>query len=346
MSPQDAARRPPTGAQPGPGDPAPGRSATLPAEPTSTAAEWAARRERSNLLAIRLMAWVACTMGRPAARLLLHPITLYFLCFAPAPRRHSARYLGRALGRPATWRDRYRHLHAFASTVLDRVYFVRHHMAAFDLQVSGGEQVDASLAGGRGAFLLGAHIGSFEALHAVGASRPGMRVAMVMYPDNAAKIHSVLHALAPGLNLRVIAIGRSGSTLAIRDWLDGGGLVGLMGDRTIGAEGTRAASVMLPFLGVPAPFSDGPMRLALLLRRRVVFMVGLYRGGKRYDVRFEPIADFSVPVNDPVEREKRIATALQDYVARLESLVREAPFNWFNFYDYWCEDAPRVASHA
>ena len=321
-------------------------SATLPPRATGTREDWSGRRERSNKLALRLMAWVAVTLGRPVARLLLHPIALYYLCFAPTARRNSARYLRRVLGRAPRFGDRYRHLHAFAATVLDRVYFVRGELQAFELQIGGEDVVREAIAEGRGAFLLGAHIGSFEALHAVGASRPGMRVAMVMYPDNAAKIHSVLHALAPGLNLRVIAIGRSGSTLAIRDWLDGGGLVGLMGDRTIGAEGTRAASVMLPFLGVPAPFSDGPMRLALLLRRRVVFMVGLYRGGKRYDVRFETIADFSVPVNDPVERERRIATALQDYVARLESLVREAPFNWFNFYDYWCEDAPRVASHA
>ena len=321
-------------------------SATLPPERSRAAAEWAARRERSNLLAIRFMAWVASTLGRPVARLLLHPIALYFLCFAPAPRRQSARYLARALGRPPTWRDRYRHIHAFASTVLDRVYFVRHRLAAFNLRVHGGEQVDATLADGRGAFLLGAHIGSFEALHAVGASRPGMRVAMVMYPDNAAKIHSVLHALAPGTELRVIAIGRSGSTLAIRDWLDGGGLVGLMGDRYVGTEGARSARVMLPFLGVPAPFSDGPMRLALLLRRRVVFMVGLYRGGDVYDVRFETLADFSAPITDPAERERRIAAALQDYVARLESLVREAPYNWFNFYDYWGEDAPGAAPHA
>jgi predicted LPLAT superfamily acyltransferase len=302
--------------------------------------EWAAAGERSNLLALRFMAWVAVTLGRPAARLLLHPIALYFLCFAPAPRRHSARYLARALGRPPTWHDLYRHVHAFASTVLDRVYFVRGQMQAFDLQVSGGELVDATLAEGGGAFLLGAHLGSFEALHALGESRPGLRVAMVMYPDNARKIHGVLQALAPGFRLSVIAIGRSGSTLQIRDALDGGSLVGLLGDRFLGPGGARDGSVELPFLGRPARFTDGPLRLAMLLKKRVIFMVGLYRGGRRYDVRFETLADFSGPI-PASEREARIRAALADYVARLESLCREAPYNWFNFFDYWNEDAPR-----
>jgi predicted LPLAT superfamily acyltransferase len=300
---------------------------------------WAARRERSNRVALRFMAWVALTLGRPVARLLLHPITLYFLCFAPAARRHSARFLRRALQRQPTWAERYRHFHHFAAVVLDRIYFARGRVAQFDLHVEGADVVEAELAGGRGAFLLGAHIGSFEALHTVGTSRPQqLRVAMVMYPDNAQMIQSVLQAVAPDIQLGIIPIGRSGSTLQIRDWLDDGGLVGLLGDRFLGAESARGATaVALPFLGRPALFSDGPLRLAQLLRRRVIFMVGLYRGGRRYDVRFEELADFRQPPAYAAAREAALQQALQTYVARLEALAREAPDNWFNFYDYWCE---------
>ena len=321
-------------------------SATLPPRATGTREDWSGRRERSNKLALRLMAWVAVTLGRPVARWLLHPIALYYLCFAPTARRNSARYLRRVLGRAPRFRDRYRHLHAFAATVLDRVYFVRGELQAFELQIGGEDVVREAIAEGRGAFLLGAHIGSFEALHALGENQPALRVAMVMYPDNARMIHGVLQALAPDFKLGIIAIGRPGSTLAIREWLDDGGLVGLLGDRHLAAESVRGAGgarvVELPFLGVPARFTDGPLRLALLLRRRVLFMVGLYDGGKRYTVRFETLVDFRAPMADgadAAEREARIQAALQDYVARLEALVREAPFNWFNFYDFWCEDS-------
>ncbi len=315
-----------------------------PAATMADAPDWHSAPERSNQATLRLMAWIAVHLGRRVARWILHPITLYFLCFAPAARRHSARYLGRVLGRPARWHEVYRHLHAFASVVLDRVWFVRGRTDVFDLQVHGGALVDATLAEGRGAFLLGAHLGSFEALHAVGESRPGMRVAMVMYPDNARLIQGVLQALAPQARLEVIAIGRPGSTLAIRDWLDGGGLAGLLGDRYLdapGAAGTTAGRdtlVRLPFLGVPAPFDDGPLRLALLLRRRVIFMVALYRGGRRYDVRFETLADFRDPPADPAARQRLVHEAQQAYVARLEALCREAPTNWFNFHDFWRED--------
>ena len=313
----------------------------------AAAPEWLTARERSNRLALRVMAWIAVTGGRRLARLVLHPITLYYLCFAPGPRRQSARYLARVLGRPATLRDLYRHVHAFASVVLDRVYFARGQMHLFDLTVRGGGLVDDALIGGRGAFFLGAHIGSFEALHAIGATRPGMRVAHVMYPDNARMIHAVLQAIAPGFKLGIIPIGRSGSTLEIRDWLDGGGIVGLLGDRWLPSDSTRAEPgrsgfAELPFLGLPARFIDGPLRLAVLLRRRVLFMAGVYRGGNRYELNFEVLADFSDLPRDAAERDRRLQAALQAYVARLESLCREAPYNWFNFYDFWHEDTPQA----
>ncbi|MDE2370135.1 MAG: acyl-CoA synthetase [Burkholderiales bacterium] len=305
----------------------------------AAAPEWAQRAEQGHALALRLMAWIAVTLGRPVARLLLHPITLYYLVFAAPARRASKRYLTRALGRPAHWRDVYRHVHTFAATVLDRVYFVRGELQAFDIGLTGSELVDAQVAEGGGAFLLGAHIGSFESLHAVGSSRPGLRVAMAMFPDNARKIHKVLQALAPDFELGIIPIGQAGSTLAIREWLAGGGLVGLLGDRHIGADGPRTGNLELPFLGRPAPFSEGPLRLALLLRKRVIFMVGLYLGGNRYEVRFQALADFSL-ATDAGAREALLREALARYVALLEALVRESPYNWFNFYDYWCEDPP------
>jgi predicted LPLAT superfamily acyltransferase len=306
---------------------------------TAAAPGWLAKRERSNRAALSLMAWIATTLGRRVARWVLHPITLYFLLFAPAERRHSARYLERALGRAPTWRERYRHFHTFASVVLDRIWFARGDMQPFQLAVHGGRHVDDCLALGRGGFMIGAHFGSFEALHAIGATRPGMRVAHVMYPGNAEMIHATLRAVAPGFEMSIIEIGSAGSTLAIRDWLDGGGLVGLLGDRWLpdasAREAARGGLVTLPFLGRPARFSDGPLRLAMLLRRRVLLMAGPFLGGNRYALHFEVLADFSEVPRDAAAREAALAQAMAAYVARLEALAREAPFNWFNFYDFW-----------
>ena len=311
------------------------------------AGAWARTPERSNMAALRFISWLALTAGRRATRLVLHPISLYFLFFSPTQRRHIKRYLFRAIGPRAGWLDGYRLLHTFASTILDRVYFLRGRMDLFDVRVDGHEPVEAEAQAGRGAILLGAHVGSFEAMGACrvqSADQQGLRLAMLMFPDNARRINEILTALSvPEFRPHVIALGRPHSMLAVRDWLDGGGLAGLLADRTLPSSEEQPAqqrgnNIELPFLGHMAVFNDAPFRLAVLLRRKVFFMAGLYAGGARYDVRFEPLDDFSQRIADPVERERRIRAAVEAYVIRLEALCREYPYNWFNFHDFWLED--------
>jgi predicted LPLAT superfamily acyltransferase len=221
------------------------------------------------------------------------------------------------------------------------VYFLRRQTGWLQLTVHGQDMIDAVIAEGQGAFLVGAHVGSFEAMRAAGHNRPDLRISMVMYPDNARKINAALAAIAPDAVPDIIALGRADSMLQIRDRLAEGALVGILADRTLHAESNRGQPVRLPFLGDEVEFSDGPFRLADLLRQRIVFMVGLYLGGSRYEVRLEPLADFRERPLDSAEREARIRAALADYVCRLESLCREQPRNWFNFHDFWRDDEPR-----
>jgi predicted LPLAT superfamily acyltransferase len=314
---------------------------------TGQKGDWTRAPERSNMLALRFICFMALVCGRHVTRLLLPPISLYFLLFAPAPRRQIKRYLFRAIGPHAGWIDGYRLLHAFSSTVLDRVYFLRGRMDLFKLTVEGNVPLETEAIEGRGAFLLGAHVGSFEVMGACKhrTQQHDLRLAMLMYPDNAQRITAILNAIAlPEMRPHVIALGRPHSMLALRDWLDGGGLGGMLADRTLpGSEDQpshhRGNNIVLPFLGQPATFNDGPFRLAALLRRKVFFMAGLYGGGARYDVRFDPLADFTEPVADAADRERRIRAAVEAYVARLEALCRAYPYNWFNFHDFWLEDA-------
>ena len=306
-----------------------------------SAASWASERERSNLWILRVMRWIAVAAGRPVARLVLHPITLYFLIANGKARRASAHYLARVHRRPARLDEVYRHIHHFAATILDRVYFLQERFDQFAIEARGAEPVHALLASGAGVMLAGAHLGSFEALRASAQGR-GARVAMLMYEDNARLINATLAAVAPNAQLHTIALGRAGAMLALRRWLDDGGLAGLLADRTLhGPAGAaaRAHASALDFLGQPARFSDGPFRLAAMLRRPLYFMAGLYHGGNRYELRFELLADFRAEApNDGLDTEQRVRVALERYVDLLERLCVESPYNWFNFYDFWAVD--------
>ena len=300
---------------------------------------WAAERERSHPWALHLIRWIALGAGRSVTRLLLHPIALYFLLANGKARRASRHYLGRALQRPAGWRDVYRHIHRFASTVLDRIYFLQERFDQFDVTITDGALIHQPLAQGEGLMAVGAHLGSFEALRA-DAQHRGERVAMLMYEDNARLINATLAAVAPKANLHTIALGQPGAMLSLRHWLDEGGIAGLLADRTLPAQSGRSRTLRIDFLGQPASFSDGPFRLAALLRRRMVFVAGLYHGGNRYELRFAELGDFHLlPADNRAEADRVVREAMLRYVGLLDGLCRESPYNWFNFYDFWADDA-------
>lgn len=282
---------------------------------------------------------IATLCGRRVARIVLHPITLYFMLFGGVAAQESARYLQRVLGRPPRWVERYRHIHHFAATILDRVYLLQERFENFEIEVQGAGHLDAVLKDGRGALLVGAHFGSFEVLRSLGQARRGLRVAMVMYEENAQMMKHALNALAPEDSLHIIALGHIEAMLRLRDWLDAGGVAGMLADRTLPGPLQKAGSLhAAPFLGERAMISDGPFRLAALLRRPMLFMAGIYHGGNRYELRFLPLADFSQREGGARQVEA-MAEAVSRYAGILERLCIETPYNWFNFFDFWADPA-------
>jgi predicted LPLAT superfamily acyltransferase len=103
----------------------------------------------------------------------------------------------------------------------------------------------------------------------------------------------------------------------------------MLADRGRGHEVLRHA----PFLGTPAPFPISPWLLAHSLQVPVVLCFGLYLGGNRYRLVFEPMADrVQIPRHS---RGPALDALIAEYAGRLEHYVRVAPYNWFNFYDFW-----------
>jgi len=287
-------------------------------------AGWAERREVGSATTLRVAVWLARRLGRRLSRAALWPVCLAFAIGSAPARAASRDYLRRALGRPAGARDVLRHFTTFATTVLDRVYFLNDEAARFDITIHGEAVVSDILAGGRGCLLLGAHHGSFEVLRLAGRSRPGLRVSLAMYEETGRRIGVALAAINPRLAPHLIGLGTPGAMIEMRDCLERGGFVGMLADRTL----PRDTAWRVGFLGAPAAFPTGPARLAAMLRPPVVLMVGLYRGGNRYEIYFESLAE-------PGMRPDAMGGLVERYATRLEHYCRLAPYNWFNFFDFW-----------
>ncbi len=296
---------------------------------TTSQTSWAQTPERSNRLMLRVMTWISLQLGRQAARSVLHLITIYFLLFAPTSRRASRAYLNRALDRPVRWPDLYRHFFTFAATIHDRIYLINQRFDLFDFEVYGADILERLLVEGNGLFLMGAHLGSFEVIRAIGKKHTDLRVVMLMHEDNAQKINTVLAAINPESVQDIIGLGHIDSMLKVQERLDNGCVVGMLADRTPGRDTLYPVQI----LGDEARLPVGPFRMAALLRRPVIFMSGLYLGGNRYAIHFDYLADFSTVA--PGGREAAMQAGLKRYAELLEQYCREAPYNWFNFFDFW-----------
>jgi predicted LPLAT superfamily acyltransferase len=295
----------------------------------SEADHWVGLPERGTSTSLQLIAWIAVHLGPGVARLLLYPITVYFLITGDAARRASYEFLKRARGRSVHWHHVFRHFHCFATTILDRLYLLRGEFDRFRVTIEGKDVLKRQMETGKGAILLGSHLGSFEVLRALGVMERSFPLKVLMDSVHNQNITRFFDQLNPTIAGTVIAPDRPDTLIRVRESLDAGYFVGILGDRVFGADKTTQCQ----FLGAPASFPAGPIILAALMHCPVILLFGLYRGRTRYEIYFEHFAD---EINlDRENRAREIQSWMQRYVARLEYYTRLAPYNWFNFYPFW-----------
>ena len=188
---------------------------------------------------------------------------------------------------------------------------------------------------GRGAILLGAHFGSFEAMRAA-ARDSSLPINILAHNDNARMIAAFLDEVSGGQSkVRVIEIDPNSRTyiLEVKDRIDAGELVAVLGDRL----GLNDRFTTVDFFAAPARFPTGPYIMASVLRCPVLMVFGTHVPPNRYELRCELLADrVELPRRD---RDAALRGYVQQYAARLEHYARAAPDNWFNFFDFWYDSA-------
>ncbi len=305
-------------------------------------ARWKERPEGGGRFALWLLRSIALLCGRRLSRVLLYPITAYFLLRRGPERRASRAYLSRIHGRAVGWWPVAKHIHSFASTILDRVFLLTGQFRSFDVRTEGLEELHRAIDMGRGVLLLGSHLGSFDVLRVLSLQRPDVAVRVVLDVAHNPGITQLLAALNPKLAAGVIDAGMDGTSivLAIRNAVEEGALVTLLADRVRSGE----SSIQAQFLGAPAAFPVAPWLIGAALGVPVALCFGLYRGGNRYDMYFEVMSEhLVVPRRD---RAQLLAGLVQQYADRLAHYTMLAPYNWFNFYDFWQADTTPAGAAA
>ncbi len=296
--------------------------------PATQAAGWASRHERGSALLVRFMVWLALSLGRPIARLLLYPIAGYFIVFSPSARTVSRAFLTRALGRPAGFIDYARHIWTFSNVILDRVFLLAGRTDDYRIEMVGFESLEAVLAERRGCLLLGSHLGSFEVMRAMAEACP-VRIRPLMYRANGGALAGLLERLNPQLAAEVIDIGSPGAMLEVYESVQRGEVVGILADRSPSEQKFLAAD----FFGVPARFPTGPFIVAAVAAAPTFLFYGIRVGRRHYRLHLEPFADKIVLSRE--DRHDELRQWIERYAACLAEKCQKYPYNWFNFFDFW-----------
>jgi len=292
--------------------------------------QWVSQNERGSAWTISFIFWLCRSRFRWLVDVLLYPITLYFFLTAGASRRASRHFFENATGR-FNWLDHYRQLLCFARSLVDRVVVLSGGAGDFQVNPVGREQLLDVGARGKGVILLGSHLGNFEAAKALLKSQADFDVHIVAYFGGSQKIRRVLDALNPELASMIIDPTDPDAVFSMRDVIEKGGILAILGDRT----GIGEKRLPVSFLDEPTHFPAGPYLLASILHCPVYCFFALRVGKRQYD-------SFVIKLAEQVHltrgrREEDATLYAQKYADLLAEKARQYPYNWFNFYEFWTE---------
>jgi predicted LPLAT superfamily acyltransferase len=301
---------------------------------------WARIGESTCAAGIWFLYGVHAVVGRRVLRAVLWPVVLFYAATQPRARRASLDYLRRmqqahgAIGAEPGARHWLRHLMSFAETLLDKLLATSGRYAFANVRLEGQEEVEALLAQGRGALLVTAHVGCLELCQALATRMAGLRLTVLVHTRHAQRFNAILRRLNPGQRVELLQVTdvNAATAVELERRVRDGEFVAIAGDR-VPVDGGRTVTV--PFLGAPAAFPVGAYVLASLLACPLL-MLGCVREGAGHVVRFELLAE---QVQLPrAGREQALQHWGLLFAQRLEALLVRAPYDWFNFFQFW--DAP------
>lgn len=300
---------------------------------TDPAVTWTDTRESGSLWQLQLMQFLARTSPAFIVDPLLWVIALVFAAdMRRTTTQASVQYLRRILNREPTLWERQRHALIFSHVVLDRVRLLDRGLDQISVQAEGQDLIKDLVSQGKGAVLLGAHFGSFEALRAFDRELPDLKIRYLMYPDHAQKSTAVLNKLHPEMAARIIPLTDGPMAMIdVFESLKNGEFVAILGDRL--PDKSVRAKVSVQFFGDAIDVPTSPYMAAMAAKVPIILSAAIWREKNQYAAQFSILHDGTeIPRKDRKQKTQNMA---QNYATTLENMCLRDPYNWFNFFDIW-----------
>ena len=154
---------------------------------------------------------------------------------------------------------------------------------------------------------------------------------ILVHTAHARRFNRILARLDPSAAVQLLQVTEFSPAMAmlLADRVAAGEFVAIAADR-VPVTGDRTCRA--DFLGAPAGFPAGPWLIASLLQCPVWAMSCLH-DGEGYRARIDLLAGHvRLPRGG---RQQALDACAQRFADWLAACLRQSPYDWFNFYDFW-----------
>lgn len=302
----------------------------------NNSAHWADRGEKTSVWGVKLLLSAYAWGGKFLFLPLLAPVILFFYCSSAESRQGITTYLqnmhdaNSSLPAATRWNG-FKVFWAFGQTVLDKFSVWQGNIARHDVTVHNYDAIESLTKNGRGALLLMSHLGNFEICRALSRDNKTAKLTVLLHTKHAQQFNAILKEVSQDSSVELLQVSEVDAAMAIvlAERIGRGELIAIAADR-VPVAGVSVFE--MPFFNKMAPFPKGPFILSAILASPVL-AINCVQESDGYHIYFKKLYEGgAVPRS---QRNQFLHDLAAKYVDNLQERVSKAPFQWFNFFDFW-----------
>ena len=280
-------------------------------------------QQRGSAWSIKLVYTLYQILGYTFIYYLMYPVTFFYFIFASNVKNALKIYYSK-LGIPFTSTVYYTHLRLFAVCMVDR-FISKVQPNIYHYTYSNYEELNSLLE--EGGILLTSHYGGWAVSSNSAHTQNTLHIVMKeVIQNNIKEIENSLEQVKKNTKIIDLAKGDLTVSIQIANALLENELVAIMADRV----NHEKYALALPFFGQLANFNKNPFQIAYSSQKNLIILFAVFTQINTYTIIHKKIIlDYSI------KKEESIKQAMQEYILLYETVLKEHPNQWFNFYNFW-----------
>ena len=306
---------------------------------------WYERDECAGNFLLNLTIWLVRLMPKFLLNIIVIVVTAIYYAFSPKERENLAKFYKiagdfcnnngillqenakKSIDKPQIYLNFYHFGWAICDKISAWIGKINHN----DINIKDKNFIiDELCSDKKGQILVMSHFGNIEVAHALSQKFRNLRIISFVYQKNTEKFLQMIDKVS-GRKIERIYVDEIDikRLLDLREILESGGHIGIMGDR-VALNNKR--NVAMNFLGKTCYFPLGAFIIAQLLEAKISAMWCEKIEGK-YCVEIESLGDTTA--NTGRDKIANLKPLVQKYVDSLQRHTLNNPTQWFSFYDFW-----------